>query len=162
VVHNLAFAVIAAAAKGLVAAGHALGHALAANPDVALGKAIATPLVHLAATHPAVAALTGAGVVGAPIVTVAYLDVAAAKKQLEAAAGGVSSARTVKISVAGNFFNGVFTTITGPFRQGVDHVMVANYDEGTKSLVKMVVIKPDTVESRIANALASGNVAVLA
>jgi len=159
-IHKVAFVVIAAAAKGVVVAGHALGHALAANPEVVAGKAVAVPLAHAAAAHPVAAALAGTAIATMPIVTIAYLDIAEANKQL--AAKGVTSARTVKISVAGNFVNGEFSTITGPFRQNADHVMLSRYDEETKSLTQSVVIKAAKVESRIAAALAGGNVVVLA
>ena len=164
--HKVAIVVGAAAVKGVVVAGHMIGHALAANPttagEVALGKAVAVPLAHAAAAHPVAAALAGTAVVGTPIVTIAYLDVAAAKKQLAAGAQGVTSQRTVKVSVAGNLINGEFSTITGPLRSGKDLVLLGNYDEDKQTMTKTVLLKPNRVESRIAAALAGGNVVVLA
>jgi hypothetical protein len=162
VIHKVAIIAIGAAVKGVIVAGHAIGHALAAQPDVVLAKGAAVPLGHAIAAHPALAALTGVGVLGVPIVTIAYLDVAEAKKQLDAAAGGVTSSRSVKISVAGNFVKGEFNTITGPFRPGSDQVMVAAYDESTQTVTKKIFIQANAVESKIANALSGGNVVVLA
>lgn len=161
-IHKVVFFVGAAAVKGVVAVGHLIGHAVATNPDVTLGKAVAVPLAHAAAAHPAAAALVGSALVGLPIVTVAYLDVAEAKRQLAVAAPGVTASRTVKISVAGNLVNGEFSSITGPFRQGNDLVLLGNYDEAQQKMGKTVLLKPDRVEERISKALSGGNVVVLA
>jgi len=162
-IHKVAFLAGAAAVKGLIAAGHLIGHALATNPDVALGKAMAMPLVHAATAHPAAAALAGTALAGLPIVTIAYLDVAEANRQLAGAGqGGVTSSRNVKLSVAGNLVRGEFSSITGPFEQGNDLVLLGNYDEIKQKVTKAVLLKPNKVDERFSKALAGGNVLAFA
>jgi hypothetical protein len=161
-IHKVAFLAGAVAVKGLFAAGHLIGHALAANPDVVVGKAIAVPLAHAAAAHPAAAAFTGAALAGLPIVTIAYLDVAEANRQLAGAGQGVTSSRNVKLSVAGNLIRGEFSSITGPFEQGNDLVLLGNYDQIKQKMTKAVLLKPKKVEERFSKALAGGNVLALA
>lgn len=161
-IHKLAFFAGAAAVKGLLAAGHVVGHALATNPDVIVGKAIAVPLAHAAAAHPAAAAFAGTALVGLPIVTVAYLDVAEANRQLVGAGQGGTSSRHVKLSVAGNLVKGEFSSITGPFQPGNDLVLLGNYDQIKQKITKAVLVKPRKVEERFSRALAGGNVLALA
>ena len=121
-IHKVAFLAGAVAVKGLVAAGHLIGHALATNPEVIAGKVIAVPLAHAAGAHPAAAALAGTALVGLPVVTVAYLDVAEANRQLSATGQPVTTSRNVKLSVAGNLVKGEFSAITGPFKPSNDLV----------------------------------------
>jgi hypothetical protein len=161
-IHKVAFLAGVAAIKGLVAAGHLIGHALATNPDVVAGKAIAGPLAHAVAAHPAAAAFAGTALAGLPIVTIAYLDVAEANRQLAAPGQRVTTSRNVKLSVAGNLVKGEFSSITGPFKQGNDLVLLGNYDQIKQKITKAVLLKPNKVEERFSKALAGGNVLALA
>jgi hypothetical protein len=160
-IHKLAFIGGVVAVKGLVAAGHFIGHALATNPEVITGKVIAVPLAHAAAAHPAAAAFAGTALVGLPIATIAYLDVAEANRQLSAGQP-VTTSRHVKLSVAGNLVKGEFSAITGPFKQGNDLVLLGNYDEIRQKVTKAVLLKPRKLEERFSKALAGGNVVALA
>jgi hypothetical protein len=148
VIHKIAYGVVLLTAKSALVAGHALGHAWAEHSAYAA----------LAAK----ASVAAASLYGVTVVTVAYLSKAEMEKQLLAAQGGVSSARTVKVGLGGKFINGEFTAITGRFQEGTDHVLAAICDEDTGSPITKVLLKANKVDSKLAKALSGGNVVVLA
>src|ERR1700759_1464627 len=128
VIHKAAFAVAVLAAKGVVAAGHAVGHYWIAHSAVGAAEAkLAGLAIHSVAAHPLAAGAIGAVAVSIPITTVAYLDIKQTMK-LAAQNPNVTQAKTVKFSVAGKLINGEFSTITGPFNSRDDLVLVGSMD----------------------------------
>jgi hypothetical protein len=136
--------------KGVVFAGHAIGHALAtqAAAEAATAKLLAAPIVKGIAAHPIMTAFIGAGILAGPITTIAYFDKAAAEKLL-AEDPTAAFERTIKVSVAGNLINGEFTTITGPFNNDRDLILLGRYDEDKQEMAASHVIKANQVESRL-------------
>jgi hypothetical protein len=162
VVHKAAIAVAVVAAKGVIAAGHAVGHYWAAHTAVgAVDAKLAGMVVHGVQAHPLAAGMIGAAAVGVPIMTVAYLD---KEEAIKIATQNPQSvfARTVKFSVAGKLVNGEFSTITGPFNSRNDLVLLGSLDENKQEIVSRQLVRANRVESRLMNALSGGNVVVFA
>jgi hypothetical protein len=162
VVHKAAFAVAAVAAKGVIAAGHAVGHYWAAHTAMGAADAKVTGLVvHGVQAHPLAAGAIGAAAVGVPIMRIAYLDKEQAIK-IATQSPQSAFARTVKFSVAGKLVNGEFSTITGPFNSRDDLVLLGSLDEAKQEIVSRQLVRADRVESRLVNALSGGNFVVFA
>lgn len=156
--YHLIYGAVALAGKGVLAAGHALAHAMAANnaAEVAGAKLAA----HAAVTHPLEAGLGIAGALSLPILTVAYLD---QKKAMELLPGNpnVVTAKTIKVSIAGKLARGEFTTIAGPFDARSDVIALGHYDTDHQKLVSQRLVKANRVEPRLAKAYGQGNLVVL-
>lgn len=156
--YHLIYGAAALVGKGVLAAGHALGHAVAAhNATQVAGAKLAT---HAAVTHPVEAGLGIAAGLSLPILTVAYLDHKKAMELLPESPN-VVTAKTVKVSIAGKLARGEFTTITGPFDARSDVIALGHYDTDRQEMVSQRLVKANRVEPRLANAYGQGNVVVL-
>jgi hypothetical protein len=159
-IHKVIIGAAVLAGKGVLVAGHALGHYWATEKATELaGAKLIGAAAHTAAAHPAESLAVGAIGLGVPIVAVAYLD---QKKAIELIPENPNAVRatTVKISIAGKLANGEFTTITGPLDTHRDVIMLGRYDETGKELVSQRLVKADRVEPRLANAYGQGKVVV--
>jgi hypothetical protein len=130
-------------------------HMAMANPEVALDLALG----HAAVAHPMTAALIGAGVAGLAVASVVYGDVEEFKKQLDAVPGKRAT-NSVQVSVAGKLANNKFVPTRGPFQQGTDAVLLAEFDEDKKEVTKKVFVKAMRVKTDLASALGGGNIVV--
>jgi hypothetical protein len=151
---HLLYGAAAALGKGVLVAGHALGHALAANSAPELAG------VKLAIAHPTGALIAGGVLVGGSILTVAYLDLSKAAELVPPSPNSVH-VKTVKFSIAGKLANGEFTTITGPLEPRSDVIMLGRSDEATHEIVSQRFVKANRVEPRLANAYAKGQLVLL-
>jgi hypothetical protein len=151
---HLIYGAAVAVGKGVLAAGHALGHALAANsaPEIAVAKGVTT--------HATGTLIAGGVLAGGSILAVAYLDHSKAVELVPPSPDSVQ-VKTVKFSIAGKLANGEFTTITGPLEPRRDVIMLGRVNEATQEIVSQRFVKADRVEPRLANAYAQGQLVLL-
>jgi hypothetical protein len=149
------------AVKGIVVAGHAIGHAWIAHnvAEAAAAKTALGAVTHSAMTHPlATAAIATAGI-ATPILTIAYFDMNTAAEIL-AQNPDAASAKAVKFSIAGRLVNGEFTTITGPLNCRNDLILLGSFDEAREKTLTHRLVKAQKVEPELANAYGRGNLIV--
>ena len=89
------------------------------------------------------------------LIKVLHLDEDGLKAQLQAASGGVASARFVKFAV-GRRLKGESVTITGSFRPDDDGVLVGLMDRETGNVSPKFLIDARSVSQELVQALSGG------